>query len=253
MIPDLRLDGRNALVTGARRGLGRAIAAMLAGAGAAVAISHEGGHDADEAQETGRAIGAAAVVAADLSDPAAPGRLLQDATSRLGGPVGILVCNAAFERRVALDAMAAEETDLHFVVNVRGSLELVRAALPGLREDGAGRVILLGSVQQWRPNPNQIAYAASKAAIGNMGRNLARQLAPDGITVNVLCPGAIETEGNANALADPDYRRLVEARIPAGRLGRAGEVAAAALFLCSRAADYVTGIEMLIDGGASAG
>ena len=252
MIPSLRLDGRRALVTGARRGIGRAIAAMFVEAGASVAISHEGEHDAFEARETGRVIGTAAVIAADLSDPAAPARLMQDATRCLGGPIGILVCNAAVDRRIVMADLAVEDIDLTFAVNVRSTLELVRAALPGLRAL-EGRLILLGSVQQWRPNPNQIAYAASKAAIANMGRNLARQLAPEGITVNVLCPGAIETEGNATALADPEYRRIVEARIPNGRLGRPEDVAAAALFLCSRAASYVNGTEILIDGALAAG
>jgi NAD(P)-dependent dehydrogenase (short-subunit alcohol dehydrogenase family) len=249
----LRLDGRRALVTGGRRGLGRAIAQALVRAGAAVAISHEGEADAAEAAATAAAIGAAAALPADLADPAAPAALVAAAAAALGGPLGILVCNAAFEQRVPLEAIDPLEADRHWAVNVRGSLELVRAALPGLRHAGQGRVLLLGSVQQWRPNPHQLAYAASKAAIGNLGRNLARQLAPEGIAVNILCPGAIETEGNAAALSDPAYRRRVEERIPAGRLGQAEEVAQAALFLCSPAASYIYGAELLVDGGLAAG
>ncbi|MDB5370318.1 MAG: transcriptional antiterminator [Roseomonas sp.] len=249
----LDLGGRRALVTGGRRGLGRVIAAALVRAGARVAIFHEGPDDAGEAAVTAAAIGSDAVLPADLADTAATRALVAAATQRLGGPVGILVCDAAFEQRVLLDAMVADEIDRHWAVNVRGSLELVRAALPGLRAAGDGRVLLLGSVQQWRPNPHQIAYAASKAAIGNLGRNLARQLAPEGIRVNILCPGAIETEGNAAALADPAYRRRVEERIPAGRLGRAEEVATAAVFLCSAAASYISGAELLVDGGLAAG
>ncbi|WP_426959199.1 SDR family NAD(P)-dependent oxidoreductase [Muricoccus radiodurans] len=252
MTPTLRLEGRRALVTGARRGLGRAIAAALVQAGAAVAISHEGMHDQAEAAATAAAIGATAAIPADLADPAAPAGLVRAASDRLGGPLGILVCNAAYERRTALADITAEEADLHWAVNVRGSLELIRAALPGMRALGGGRIILLGSVQQHRPNPNQISYAASKAAIANMGRNLARQLAAEGITVNILLPGAIETEGNAAALADPAYRAVVEARIPAGRLGRPEDVAGPALFLCSDAAAYVTGAELVVDGGLSA-
>jgi NAD(P)-dependent dehydrogenase (short-subunit alcohol dehydrogenase family) len=249
----MMLAGRRALVTGGRRGLGRAIAAALAQAGAAVAISHEGAHDAAEAAATASAIGARTALPADLADPAAPAALVQAAAAALGGPLGILVCNAVFEQRVPLEAIDPLDADRHWAVNVRGSLELVRAARAGLVAAGQGRVLLLGSVQQWRPNPHQLAYAASKAAIGNLGRNLARQLAPEGIALNILCPGAIETEGNAAALADPAYRRRVEERIPAGRLGRVEEVAQVALFLCSPAASYVCGIEMLVDGGLAAG
>jgi NAD(P)-dependent dehydrogenase (short-subunit alcohol dehydrogenase family) len=249
----LDLAGRRALVTGGRRGLGRAIAAALAASGAQVAISHEGSADAAEATAAAVDIGAAAVLPADLADPAATRQLIASAAHRLGGPIGILVCNAAFEYRAPLAELEAADMDRHWAVNVRGSLELVRAALPGLRAAGGGRVLLLGSVQQWRPNPNQLAYAASKAAIGNLGRNLAKQLAADGITVNILCPGAIETEGNAAALSDAAYRDKVESRIPLGRLGRAEEVANVALFLCSPHASYVTGAEWLVDGGLAAG
>jgi glucose 1-dehydrogenase len=247
------LAGRRALVTGGRRGLGRAIAAAFVQAGAAVAISHEGAQDAEEAGAAARAIGAAACLPADLADPDAPAPLVRAAAAALGGPIGILVCNAAFEQRVPLAEIDPRDVDRHWQVNVRGSLELVRAALPDLRRAGEGRVLLLGSVQQWRPNPHQLAYAASKAAIGNLGRNLARQLAAEGVAVNILCPGAIATEGNAAALADPAYRQRVEDSIPMGRLGRPEEAAQAALFLCSAAASYITGAELLVDGGLAAG
>jgi glucose 1-dehydrogenase len=248
--PDFRLDGQAALVTGGRRGLGRAIAAALVASGARVAISHEGAHDAAEAAATVQAIGAVAALAADLRRPDAPAELIAAAAGLLGG-LRVLVCNAAAERREALTEITPEGMDLLWAVNVRATLGLVRAALPLL--DHGGRVLLLGSVQAMRPNPHQLAYAATKAALSNMGRNLAKQLAPRGIAVNILSPGAIATEGNAQALADPAYRAAAEARIPAGRIGDPDDVAGAAVFLCSPAAAYLTGAELVVDGGLALG
>jgi NAD(P)-dependent dehydrogenase (short-subunit alcohol dehydrogenase family) len=242
-----RLDGRRALVTGARRGLGRAIAAAFVQAGARVAISHVDESDAVEARATAAAIGALALPA-DLSRPGAGEALIAAAATALGG-LDILVCNAAAERRETLPEMSWAGMENVWAVNLSATLEMIRAAIPHLGQ--GGRVLLLGSVQAHRPNPHQIAYAASKAALIHMGRNLAKQLAPQGIGVNILSPGAIATEGNANALSDAAYAAAVQARIPAGRIGEPADVVGAAVFLCSPAARYCVGAELLVDGGLS--
>ncbi len=244
---DFRLDGRRALVTGARRGLGRAIAAGFVQAGATVAISHVGEGDAEEAWATANAIGATAL-SADLSRDGAGVTLIAAAAQALGG-LDILVCNAAAERRESLAEMTSAGMDEIWAVNLTANLEMIRAAVPYL--GAGGRVLLLGSVQANRPNPHQIAYAASKAALIHMGRNLAKQLAPQGIGVNILSPGAIATEGNAAALADESYAAAVKARIPAGRIGEPADIVGAAVFLCSPAARYCVGAELLVDGGLS--
>jgi NAD(P)-dependent dehydrogenase (short-subunit alcohol dehydrogenase family) len=247
---DFRLDGRAALVTGARRGLGRAIAASLAEAGARVTITHQGDADRMEAEETAHAIGAAHLLAGDLADPDVPAHLVNHAAARMGG-LQILVCNATYERRESLDQIGFHEAAAQWQVNVMAAMAMARAARPVMR--GWGRILFLGSIQQLRPNPHQLVYAATKSAIANVARNLAKQFAPDGITVNTLCPGAIATGGNAAALAVPGYRELVEARIPLGRIGDPADVAGPALLLCSEAGRYITGAELAVDGGLALG
>lgn len=250
------LAARRALVTGGRRGIGRAIARGLASAGAAVAISHVDEADADEAEAVVREIidagGQSFLVAGDLADPMTPSRLAADAVEWLGG-LDILVANAAIDRRMTPDTFDPAAADVEWAVNVRATLSLALAVLPGMRERGWGRILLLGSVQQYRPNPNQLVYASTKAAIANIAENLAKQTAADGVTVNVLAPGAIATATNASVLADPGQRRSILGRIPMGRIGEPEDVAGAALFLCSDAARYVTGVVLLVDGGLHLG
>jgi NAD(P)-dependent dehydrogenase (short-subunit alcohol dehydrogenase family) len=187
-------------------------------------------------------------VGGDLADPAVPSRLVGEATHRLGG-LDILVANAATDRRVAPEAFDPVASDVEWAVNVRATLALALAALPAMRERRWGRILLLGSVQQVRPNPNQLVYAATKAAIANIAMNLAKQTAADGVTVNVLAPGAIGTATNAEVLADPAQRRRILGRIPMERIGQPDDVVGPALFLCSDAARYVTGIVLPADGG----
>lgn len=236
--PDFSLAGRTALVTGSTRGIGAAMAAGLAAAGARVARhGMRGGEDG--------------VHAADLADVHACAGLVRDVLAELGR-VDILVLNAAADLRRPWNETTPDEIDRQFAVNFRSTLLLCQAFVPAMAERGWGRVVTIGSVQEARPNPDYLVYAACKAAQTSLARNLARQVGARGVTVNNLAPGAIATDRNAATLADPAYRARVEGLIPAGRIGEARDVVGACLLLASEAGAYINGASLFVDGGWSA-
>lgn len=240
MTPSLK--GRVALVTGSTRGIGRAIAEALAGLGARLCV-----HGPDAA-ETGRVAneigGEAQAFAADLPDAAAtaalPGRI---------GAIDILVLNASIEIRKDWLQVSVAEMQAQHEVNLRATLQLLQAIVPGMQARGWGRVVALGSVQETRANLVHLVYAGQKAAQTNMILTLARTLADTGVTFNVIQPGAIHTDRNAAVLADPAFRAQVIARIPSRRLGTARDIVGAATLLCSDAGGYVNGATLAVDGG----
>jgi glucose 1-dehydrogenase len=244
------LSGRTALVTGSGRGIGRAIAVGLASCGADIAV-----HCAsrtEEADETAHAVEAAGArsvtLVADLREAEACRNLVPEASRRLG-PVDILILNASTEIRSDWLDIAEADVDTQVAVNFKASLLLLQAAVPGMAERGWGRVVSLGSIQEVKPNPRLIVYAALKAAQTNMMINLARQYAGHGVTLNNLAPGAIGTERNAAVLDDPAYRERVEAQIPSHRIGAPRDCVGAALLLASEAGAYITGSTLFVDGG----
>jgi len=244
------LSGRVALVTGSNRGIGRAIALGLAECGAALAI-----HCASrlpEAQSVARTIEAAgrraAALAADLSSAEACRELVAETTARLG-PIDILVLNASAEIRRDWRDVADEDFAVQVAVNFRAPLLLMQSVVPGMAERGWGRVVSIGSIQEAKPNPRLLVYAALKSAQANMIVNLARQYADHGITLNNLAPGAIGTERNAAVLQDAAYRSRVEAQIPARRVGVPEDCVGACLLLSSEAGSYITGTTVFVDGG----
>ena len=164
--------------------------------------------------------------------------------------LALLVNNAGFGGYgpfVDLDPdLADRQIDLHLKALIR----LTRAALPGMVARGWGRILTVGSVQQVKPHPRTLVYAASKEAQMSIVRNLAKQYASRGVTVNNLAPGFIATDRNTEAMANADYmEHLLTARIPAGVVGQPEDCAGAALLLCSEAGKYITGINLLVDGG----
>jgi len=246
------LAGRRALVTGSARGIGKAIALAFAEYGATVAVHGvRPSHALDETLAEVRAFAPhCAAVTGDLAEPGAAAGIVAAAAQLIGAP-DILVANASVQIRCPWLEVAPEEALLQMQVNFHASLQLVQAAVPAMRQQGWGRIVTVGSVQEQRPHPDMIVYAASKAALENLVRNLAKQIGPDGITINNLCPGVFATDRNTEVLANPAYAEQVRQRIPVRDFAAPRDAAGAALLLCSDAGRYITGTTLCVDGGMS--
>jgi len=236
---------RRALVTGSSRGIGRAIAGALAGAGCEVVVhARHAGADLDA---VARALGAGAVEA-DLGNPAAV-----EALAAAAGNCDILVLNAAYQVRKPWAEQTPDDVAAQVAVNFTASFRLAQRLVPPMQARGWGRVVFVGSVQEWRPHPQMPVYSAMKAALSHLQGSLARQVAADGVTVNSVAPGVVETDRTADVLGDPDYRARVLSAIPAGRFSTPEDCAAAVAFLCSDTASLVTGANLPVTGGEHLG
>lgn len=247
MYRDLDLTGRRAFVTGGDAGIGHAVVRRLTGAGARVAIGALTG-----ANEAARLVGnGAAGIDGDLGTPEAVVEIVDKVTTELGG-CDILVLNAGVQIRKRWEEISSPDIDRQVAVNLTASLHLIQAFAPQMAARGWGRIVVVGSVQATRPHPEMLIYAGLKAALENVVRNLARQLAPAGVTCNVVAPGVIETDRTRAVLADPAQRARTLDTIPAGRVGRPEDCAAIIHLLASDAGGYITGATMTVDGGMSA-
>ena len=238
------LKGKTALVTGSTQGIGYAIAKALIVAGADVYIHCS--KDAEKAKRIAAELGSELYVTADLSREDAADKLFA-AT----GALDIVVANASVQYRREWQAIDKTEFDSQVDVNLRSTLALMQRYIPEMQKRGFGRFVTVGSVQEYRPHVNMALYAATKCAVFSLVKNVAKQVAKDGVTVNNLVPGVIATPRNEAALSDPEYAAKVMAGIPAGYAGEAEDCAVAALLLCSPEGRYITGAEICVDGGMS--
>ena len=247
---DLRLDGQVAVVTGGSKGIGRQIALALAEAGADVAVSARGREDLERTASDIEALGRRALaVPADLSDTASIEDLVARAKGEFGG-LDIWVNNAgAAPFMASIDSMRPEGFEKYFRINFLSAFHAMRLAAPVLIARGSGCVLNVASVAAYVASPGLSYYGPAKAALVNLTRTAALEWASSGIRVNALAPGWIETDMNAGGRQNPDWNRRVLSQIPLGRWGRPEDVAAAALFLCSPAASWITGTVLVVDGG----
>ena len=224
------LTGKTALVTGSTRGIGKAIGDAFEEYGAKV-IRHD-------------------TKVCDLSDPDAVDAFF-DRLEKESSLPDILVANASIQERMKWGEFTMEEARKEAQVNYLATLRMFQMAYPHMKERGWGRLITVGSVQERRPHPEMIGYAATKGAQENMVRNIARQVAKEGITVNNICPGVFFTDRNKDALGDPVYAKRVTDAIPMHDYAVPEDAAGAALLLASDAGRYITGSTIMVDGGLS--
>ncbi|HWF72586.1 MAG TPA: SDR family NAD(P)-dependent oxidoreductase [Solirubrobacteraceae bacterium] len=250
------MDGKTVVVTGAARGIGRAIAERLAGAGAMVLCADV---DLDELGKVASGIesagGRAEAHRCDVSDPEAVEALMA-AAEQAGGPHAI-VSNAAIQYEHTIEDTPPEDWDRVIGVNLKGVYLCARAAIPRMRRLGGGSIVNMASVNGFWVEPQLGAYCTAKGGVINLTRSIALDFGKDGIRCNCICPGYIDTgmaQRYFEVQPDPAAARVEAGRLHAlGRIGTAEEVAAMALFLCSEESSFCTAQPFIVDGGLSAG
>jgi NAD(P)-dependent dehydrogenase (short-subunit alcohol dehydrogenase family) len=246
------LEGRVALITGASRGLGKAMALALGGAGAKLALVARDKAKLDEVAAEAAALGAeAAVFLADVADEAQVLAMESQVVARYGR-VDILINNAGTNIRKPLVEYTLEEWRKVVDVNLTSVFLMCRAFIPHMQGHGYGRIINMTSIMSHISLPGRSAYSATKAGLLGMTKALAQELAGDGITVVAISPGPFATEMNVPLMNNPEVSKFFMANTPLGRWGKVEEIGNLALFICSEGAGYITGTDILIDGGWTA-
>lgn len=245
------LTGKVAVITGASKGIGEAIAHTYAAAGASVVVSSRKQDAVDAvAAQIREAGGSALGVAAHMGDPEAVVNLVQRTVEAFGG-VDIAVNNAAINPHFGPLLTASENMwDKSFDINVKGYIRLIKGVAPIMKKRGGGKIINNASIAGLRASPMMGIYAVTKAGVLMMTKVLANELAGDQIQVNAIAPGLIKTKFSAALWKNPQMAEMMKKRIPQGRIGSVDEVTGIALYLAAPASNFTTGATFVVDGGA---
>jgi len=235
------LNGKTALVTGSTQGIGFDIAKTLSQYGAKVFVH---GATENKCREAAKKIPGSTPVWCDLKDKDSDEKIYNRT-----GDVDILVLCASMQIKKKWNEFTKEDFDNHTDVNVRSSYFLIKKYAPKMQENKWGRIVTIGSVNQYNQHRDLSLYGMTKCAQYKLVKNLAPYLAPYGVTINNVAPGAILTPRNEADLANEDFKKLVESRIPAGFIGEPKDVSPSVLLLCSEEGRYITGTEIITDGG----
>jgi NAD(P)-dependent dehydrogenase (short-subunit alcohol dehydrogenase family) len=247
------LLGKTALITGASKGLGKAIALALAQAGARIAlVSRDRAKLNDVAAEIRASGGNASVFVADVTDEAQVAQVRDAVAAQFGDTLHILINNAGINIRKPVTDFTLAEWNSVLTTNLTSVFLLCRAFVPMMKGRGYGRIINMTSMMSHISLPGRTAYSASKTALLGFNRALALELAAEKITVNGISPGVCDTEINTPLMQNPELRAQFLAKIPVGRFGEPSEIAKLALYLCSEDAGFITGTDVIIDGGWTA-
>jgi NAD(P)-dependent dehydrogenase (short-subunit alcohol dehydrogenase family) len=248
-MPQKTLQGRLGLITGASRGLGRAMAVALAAAGARLALV---GRDTPKLEETAAAVRAegadSRIFVADVTDENQVFQLEKDVSAQMG-KISILINNAGVNVRKPITELTMEDWRLVTETNLTSPFLMCRSFVPHMKGTGYGRIVNMTSIMSHVSLPGRAAYSATKAGLLGLTRAVALELAPEGITVVGISPGPCATEMNTVLMQDPDINRQFISNLPVGRWGRVEEIGKLAVFLCSDEAGFITGTDIVIDGG----
>lgn len=235
---------KRVLVTGSTQGIGKAIAKRFVENGYSVIVHCS--NDIEKAERIKNEIGADKAVICDLSDMGQVAEI-KEAT----GAVDVLVINASVQYKQKWQDITDYEIEKQLNVNVVSTLKLIQTYYPDMETNGFGRIITIGSVNQHRQHPELSFYAATKCAVMSLVKNIAKEVAPFGVTVNNVSPGAILTPRNASVYEDEVARKKVESAIPVGRFGSPEEIAGVVVMLAKDDGSYITGADIKVDGGMS--
>ena len=233
---------KRVLITGSTQGIGKALASAFVKDGYQVIVHCS--KDLEKAERVRAEIGAHKAVVCDLANMDEVNGLYEKT-----GAVDCLILNASVQYKECWLDITDQTLDRQFDINVKSTLKLMQSYYPKMQEKGFGRIITIGSVNQYRQHAELSVYSATKCAVMKLVEVIAKQVAPYGVTVNNVAPGAIATPRNESVYNDAEKRKAVEECIPMGRFGRPEEIAGTVLMLCSEQGSYITGTDIVIDGG----